>query len=213
MNQLIRADWRIGINAFADLLLPGADPEAIAWFARIMREATSAETAVSLNEAAVAVDLAAVLPHISVPTLVMNARGDRVAPLEAARGLAARIPGARFTALPGDIHPVEFGTAGPMIHAICDFVSSPSWQVSGEDRGNLPPTRTAALGLSAREVEVLRLIATGLRNGEIATRLSLSIHTVERHAVNIYTKIGVRSRVEATAYVLHRWPPSHGDAT
>jgi len=58
------------------------------------------------------------------------------------------------------------------------------------------------MGLSAREVEVLGLIAAGMRNGEIAARLSLSVHTVERHTVNIYAKLGVRGRAEATAFAM-----------
>lgn len=60
------------------------------------------------------------------------------------------------------------------------------------------PERPA--GLSAREVEVLRLIASGMTNNEIAADLHLSVKTVSRHLSNIFTKIGVRSRSGATAY-------------
>jgi ATP/maltotriose-dependent transcriptional regulator MalT len=63
--------------------------------------------------------------------------------------------------------------------------------------------RRAETGLSARELEVLRLIAEGLTNGEIATRLVLSEHTVHRHVSNILRKLGVSSRVAAAAYA-HR---------
>jgi DNA-binding CsgD family transcriptional regulator len=55
-------------------------------------------------------------------------------------------------------------------------------------------------GLSPREVEVLRLVATGLTNREIATELVLSERTVERHVSNIFAKIAVSSRAAATAY-------------
>ncbi|MGH2945977.1 MAG: helix-turn-helix domain-containing protein, partial [Solirubrobacteraceae bacterium] len=58
-------------------------------------------------------------------------------------------------------------------------------------------------GLSTRELEVLRLIAEGFTNGEIATRLVISEHTVHRHVTNILRKLGVSSRVAATAYA-HR---------
>jgi ATP/maltotriose-dependent transcriptional regulator MalT len=54
--------------------------------------------------------------------------------------------------------------------------------------------------LTAREVEVLRLLATGCSNPEIAQALVLSTKTVERHLANVYAKIGARNRVEATAY-------------
>jgi ATP/maltotriose-dependent transcriptional regulator MalT len=54
--------------------------------------------------------------------------------------------------------------------------------------------------LTGREVEVLRLVATGLSNQEIATALVISEHTVRRHLQNIFAKIGVPSRAAATAY-------------
>ena len=64
--------------------------------------------------------------------------------------------------------------------------------------------------LTAREVEVLQLLASGHYNREIADALVVSIHTVERHVVNIYHKIGVRGRTEATAYALrHRLVAAH----
>ena len=53
--------------------------------------------------------------------------------------------------------------------------------------------------LSARELEVLPLIAEGLTNQEIAARLYLSLHTVKAHARNIYAKLGVSSRTQAVA--------------
>ena len=47
---------------------------------------------------------------------------------------------------------------------------------------------------------MLRLIATGRTNTEIAEELVLSVRTVARHVTNIYTKIGARNKAEATAY-------------
>jgi DNA-binding CsgD family transcriptional regulator len=57
-------------------------------------------------------------------------------------------------------------------------------------------------GLTAREAEVLRLLAGGRTNKEIAGDLVLSVFTVERHLANAYRKISVRNRADATAYVL-----------
>lgn len=57
-------------------------------------------------------------------------------------------------------------------------------------------------GLTAREVEILRLVAAGRKNQEIAAELVLSVHTVERHLANVYRKIAVRNRAEATTYAL-----------
>jgi ATP/maltotriose-dependent transcriptional regulator MalT len=57
-------------------------------------------------------------------------------------------------------------------------------------------------GLTAREVMVLRLIATGRSNREIAATLSISERTVNRHITNLYTKIAARGRADATAWAI-----------
>jgi DNA-binding NarL/FixJ family response regulator len=58
----------------------------------------------------------------------------------------------------------------------------------------------AAGGLTARELQVLRLVAAGQTNRSIAADLVLSERTVDRHVSNILTKLGVSSRAAATAY-------------
>jgi DNA-binding CsgD family transcriptional regulator len=60
--------------------------------------------------------------------------------------------------------------------------------------------RTASIGLSPREIEVLRLLAGGRTNREIAETLFLSARTVERHITNLYAKIGAQGRAEAMAF-------------
>jgi DNA-binding CsgD family transcriptional regulator len=57
-------------------------------------------------------------------------------------------------------------------------------------------------GLSRRELEVLRWLAAGESNRQIARHLGLSPHTIERHVANLYRKIGARGRADATAYAL-----------
>jgi DNA-binding CsgD family transcriptional regulator len=64
-------------------------------------------------------------------------------------------------------------------------------------RTNAPPHV-----LTPREAEVLRLVASGRTNKEIADELFLSVTTVQRHLANIYTKIDARGRADATAYAL-----------
>jgi ATP/maltotriose-dependent transcriptional regulator MalT len=59
---------------------------------------------------------------------------------------------------------------------------------------------TETHGLSRREIQVLRLVATGMTNRMIAAELSLSEKTIERHVSNILTKLDVPSRAAATAY-------------
>jgi len=82
--------------------------------------------------------------------------------------------------------------------------------LGAEGEANRARERLAALGkgrrkagkgnLTDRQVEILKLVAQGLSNPEIATRLKLSDHTVKRHVANLLTKLGLSSRTAAAAY-------------
>ena len=63
-----------------------------------------------------------------------------------------------------------------------------------------PPSSAAPSALTGRELEVLRLVARGLGDKEIAAQLNLSGHTVHRHISNIRTKLGLPSRAAAVAW-------------
>jgi DNA-binding CsgD family transcriptional regulator len=77
------------------------------------------------------------------------------------------------------------------------------WSEQAEDLSRrVAAARIHPDGLTTREVEILRLLAHGARNKEIAAQLVVSVHTVERHLANIYVKISARNRAEATAYAL-----------
>jgi len=74
------------------------------------------------------------------------------------------------------------------------------------DRAELSPAirpqmTERRLPLSAREYQVLRQVAAGETNKQIARSLNLSLHTVKRHVANILNKLGVDSRVEAAAFL------------
>jgi DNA-binding NarL/FixJ family response regulator len=69
-------------------------------------------------------------------------------------------------------------------------------QVAGEDGA---PDELARFGLTARESEVLRLVADGYSNGQIAERLFISRKTASVHVSNILSKLGVATRVQAAA--------------
>jgi DNA-binding NarL/FixJ family response regulator len=60
--------------------------------------------------------------------------------------------------------------------------------------------RGAGVQLTARELDVLRLVAGGLSNRAIADRLILSLHTVRTHVQSILSKLGVHSKLEAAAF-------------
>ena len=66
--------------------------------------------------------------------------------------------------------------------------------------GGVPQTAAQASGLTERELSILKLVAEGLSNLEIANRLFVTEQTVKFHLSNIYRKLGVANRTEATRY-------------
>ena len=87
----------------------------------------------------------------------------------------------------------------PLLPRIAADDASPFVQrlmASGARRSEDEPAGAPDL-LTVREAEVLHLVATGLRNREVAERLFISLPTVKRHLANVYGKLGVRNRVEA----------------
>ena len=69
--------------------------------------------------------------------------------------------------------------------------------------GELP--NSANMSLSAREMEIIDLVASGLTNQEIAVRLTISKRTVDNHVSNMFTKTGSKNRV-----ALLNWAMDHG---
>jgi DNA-binding NarL/FixJ family response regulator len=73
------------------------------------------------------------------------------------------------------------------------------------------PLERGANDLSERELEVLKLLAEGLHNRELAARMGISTRTVDRHCDNIYAKLGVGSRTEAVVRAISTKLLSVGD--
>jgi DNA-binding NarL/FixJ family response regulator len=68
----------------------------------------------------------------------------------------------------------------------------------------VPAARCAAVQLTRREMQVARLMSEGLMNKEIADRLSVEVCTVKNHVHNVLSKLGARSRAEATHILMAR---------
>jgi DNA-binding NarL/FixJ family response regulator len=72
---------------------------------------------------------------------------------------------------------------------------------TSSDGAKFVPSPLPATGsLSVRELEVLRLLAAGRSNQQIADELVISLNTVRRHVSNIFDKTGAANRAQATAY-------------
>ncbi len=90
---------------------------------RYFRAGASPSAAAALERMNLDVDVRDILPSIRVPTLVMNRTGDPVAHVEAARDMAAHIPGARFVEFPGDSHSIMVPDHEPLVAEIQAFVT------------------------------------------------------------------------------------------
>lgn len=105
---LMRVGWGKENPAFRQLFtsqfVPGGTKEQADWFNELQRITVSADVAARIYETYGNADVTALLPRVSVPTLVLHTREDARVPFEAGRRMAAGIPGARFLALPGRNH-------------------------------------------------------------------------------------------------------------
>jgi pimeloyl-ACP methyl ester carboxylesterase/DNA-binding CsgD family transcriptional regulator len=194
LRELMLADWSVAAPAVAAVLCAGADQEEQATFARLLQAGATAEMAVALLAAGQGRDVTELAARVRVPTLVACRSGDRLTPAESARLLAAHIPGSEFALLDGNAHVHYLGDVDSFADVVLAFLR----------RGRRPADPAVvpagpAGALTGRESEILELVAGGFTNAAIAERLVLSVRTVERHTLNIYTKLGVRGRAEAVA--------------
>jgi DNA-binding NarL/FixJ family response regulator len=151
----------------------------------------------AIARAAAGSDIGSLLPKLQTPALVIHPRDFISLGVEDAMKLAGSIPKARLVLTDGATAP---GDALQGLKAIDDFLGSLSSRV-----GSAAETSKGdgEAGLSTREVEVLRLLAAGKSNAQIADELVISLNTVRRHVSNIFAKIGVENRTEAASYA-HR---------
>jgi len=160
------------------------------WWASYLRMGSSPGAAVALTRMNAEIDVRGVLPSIRVPTLVVHRRGDRAVQFPLGIEVASRIPDARFVPLDGEDHLAWEGDQRSLVEAILAFLGRSTLVA-------VPDTDGDADALSTREREILRLVARGLGDKQIAEALSLSPHTVHRHVANIRLKLGQPTRTAA----------------
>jgi pimeloyl-ACP methyl ester carboxylesterase/DNA-binding CsgD family transcriptional regulator len=188
----VRAHWGLGSRLLSDIFLGGAEPAEHERFARLQREAASAETAAALLRLVYRLDVRAHLPAVRTPALVVHRRDDRAVPYPLGRRVAAAIPRATFIPLQGSAHFPWHGDADSVVRACREALGPVQPARDGEGE-------PGAVKLSTREREILACVARGLSDREIAEQLVLSSHTVHRHVANIRRKLGRSSRTAAVA--------------
>lgn len=121
---LIKADWGgYGATAMMDMFVPGLPVEARAGVAEFFRQAADADGAIATLTSLFDFRVTELLPQVTTPTLVLHRRGDKTCPFQQGREMAARIPGARFVPLEGDIHVLVLGDVEPIVTAVGDFLA------------------------------------------------------------------------------------------
>jgi DNA-binding CsgD family transcriptional regulator/pimeloyl-ACP methyl ester carboxylesterase len=204
MLSLIEQDWDLFADTAAHQWMGWSAGEAGHAVADAIREAVTPQVARATMQAASAADVTELLPGVAARTLVLHPRDMAQIPVAVARSLAMGLPRGRLVLLDG-AQPVLFGEDPDQVVSLLTGFFRDGIEPAGE-----PPAGAAAGGhavmpsdgLTRRELEVLRLVAGGESNAQIARRLGLSTHTVERHVANLYRKIGARGRADATAYAL-----------
>ena len=201
MVDVVRKHWGLGSRMLADVFMPAATADERAAFARYQRQVATAEAAADELAQVYDHDARDVLASIRAGTLVLHRRDDRAIPFALGRDLADHIPGARFGELPGVEHFPWRGDAADVVGPTLTHLAGgdPTVGSGGGSAGRAPGGE-----LSARELEVLGLVAKGLTDAQIAERLTLSAHTVHRHVSNIRAKLGVPSRAAAAAWAAHQ---------
>jgi DNA-binding SARP family transcriptional activator/pimeloyl-ACP methyl ester carboxylesterase len=123
-RQQLVAEWGgpSGIETFGPSL--ARDPQARAWWAGLLRAASSPGGICAVLEALRDTDVRHLLPRVSAPTLVLHRRSDRAVRIGAGRDMAGQITGAQFVELDGDDHWFFAGDQRPPLQAIKRFVNA-----------------------------------------------------------------------------------------
>jgi pimeloyl-ACP methyl ester carboxylesterase/DNA-binding CsgD family transcriptional regulator len=203
--SLIEQDWDLFADTAAHQWMGWSAGDAGRAKADQIRKAVTPQIARATIQAASAADVTELLPGVAAPVLVLHRRDMTQIPIEVSRSLARGLPRGRLVLLDG-AQPALFmddtdAVASMLASFFCDGIV-PADAADQPGVAAAGPPGPLAASLSRRELEVLRLLAAGDSNSQIARRLGLSTHTIERHVANLYRKIGARGRADAVAHAL-----------
>ena len=119
----VEETWAQGTGMWAYAPSQQANPEVEAWWGRFKQMSASPRDGADLIRMNNLIDIGGVLPSIQVPTLVIHAKGDKVAPIEAGRYFGEHIPGARLVELESDDHWFYFLDADRVLGEIQEFLT------------------------------------------------------------------------------------------
>ena len=205
--SLIEQDWNLFVDTAAHQWMGWSAGEVGRTTAEAFRGAVTPQMARAIIRAASALDVTDILPGVKAETLVLHRRGAGQFPMEVSRSLAMALPRGHLVVLEGSqalwFAEATEGIIKLLLDFFCDGVVPSGVATSNAEVLLASGRQSQPVGtLSRREIEVLRLIAAGESNAQIARRLGISAYTIERHVVNIYRKIEARGRADATAYAL-----------
>jgi len=189
--QLIDRDWKLFSEVLVQWMEGWLEPETAQREAASIRELHTPQGLKAAFHAAESIDVSDLMPQVETPTLVLHRREGRQS-LDESMQVASAIPNAGLTIVDGTAFGWALQHPEAVLQAIDEFVG---W-VNG------PEQRSDTAGLSPRETEVLRLLASGKSSREISSELTLAVRTVERHITNVYRKIGAHNRAQATSFAL-----------
>ena len=185
----VDAHWGLGSRVLGDIFLGRADAADHDRFAGLQRASATAQTAAALLGMVYRLDVRDRLAAVRAPTTVVHRRDDRAVPYRLGREVAAAIPGATLVPLQGSSHFPWHGDVDSVVRACRSGLASTPPEETSPDAGLL----------STREREILRCVARGMSDREIAEHLTVSPHTVHRHVANIRRKLSSPTRTAAVA--------------
>ena len=194
--SLIERDWDTFVESAVHAWLGWPDDVEGRMAADWFRNSTSPAVARATLQASAEMDVTAEAATVQAPSLVLHRRDAQVIPIEVSRALADLLPNGHLVVLPGSSASLFFEKTDDVVDRLTAFALDPG--------APAPAAGGHATELSAREREVLRLLASGESNRQIAALLGISINTVERHVSNTYRKIDARGRADATAWAVRR---------